>query len=164
MKRKVSILIIPHSEHRTRRITFAWRTIWVGLGALIIVLLAAGFFIYNAARISYRVAQLDYLVARNQELEARSKQIDELSNMLGAISQEGNKVKQMLGMEKTPPPVDLTSLVFEYKPVRASQIKISEEGAPFYFESPPTEGFIVSRGFSPDHPALDFAAPLGSPV
>lgn len=164
MKREVSFLIIPHSGGKVLKITLSRRNLWAVFGALAVLLIVAGGFIYNAARVSYRVAQLDYLLARNQELETRCAKIDELASTLATIEREGGGLKQMLGMEKTPPRVDLTSLVFKYRPERAAQVRLSEGGAPFYFESPPTEGFIISKGFSPEHQGIDFAAPPGSPV
>lgn len=163
MRREVSFLVIPHSGGKVLRITLSRRGLLAVVGGLGIFLLTAVGFIYNAARISYRVAQLDYLLARNQELEARCAKIDTLAAILAGIEREGAGLKRMLGMEKTPSKVDLTPLVFRYRPERAAQFGLREE-APFYFESPPTEEFVISKGFSPEHPGLDFAAPRGSPV
>ncbi len=66
----------------------------------------------------------------------------------------------MLGADKNPAPLELEDLQTEYKPYEQPPVVTSAKR----FQSAPTTGYIVSRGFTKTHEALDLAAQLGMPV
>ena len=166
LKREVSFVVIPHSTNRVRTKKLSVTALRIILGVAIAVVLGLGFIIYNSFRIHYQVAELHYLKARNQQLETRVGTIAEIEKKLARLEKEDSKIKRMLGVDKTPPPIDLTQLVFSYRPVSEMDTGGADSGAVNQFipTIPPTIDFVVSKSYSPEHPGIDLAAALGSPA
>ncbi len=168
VKREISFIVIPHSTSKiwTKKISLVALKIFLSVIALFVT--GLGFIIYNSFRIHYQVAELHYLKTRNRELETRVSKISEIEKMLARLDKEGLKIKRMLGIEKTPPALDLTQLVFSYRPFTTSPDTVpggdSTALDKFIPTVPPTVGFQVSRKFSAEHPGIDLAAAMGSPA
>lgn len=168
VKREVSFVVIPHTTDRvwTKKISFV--ALRIAVAAAVLVVVGLGFVIYNSFRIHYQVAELHYLKARNRELETRVSKITEIEKILARVDKQGLKIKRMLGVEKTPPALDLTQLVFTYRPFSAGPDTAAEgdSTAPQKYVPtvPPTVGFQVSQKFSAEHPGIDFAAAMGTPA
>jgi murein DD-endopeptidase MepM/ murein hydrolase activator NlpD len=168
LKREISFIVIPHSTDKVITKKFSLLTLRILLAVFAFVVAGLAFIVYNSFRIHYQVAELHYLKARNQELETRVSKISEIEKALGRLDKEGLKIKRMLGIEKNPPPIDLTQLVFSYRPVPPGSDTLpgsdSTAANQFIPTVPPTVGFVVSKKFSADHPGIDLAAVLGSPA
>ncbi len=182
MGKQITFMVVPHDGRNTitKKIPYwALTTILVLLiGFISMVLL----FILQMGNLYMKALRADALEKRNQQLEEEHAKLALLEQRLAEMEKTGNHLKVMLGIEKSPSPLDLSELA---KIGSQSESKSSEFGLPeneYLFtddiasflekrkreerRSPrglPLEGWI-SRRFSPDHPAVDIVAPLLTPI
>lgn len=127
--------------------------------AVIVIIVAVAAF--NYLRVYYRALEVEMLRRRNTELEQEFAKIEEIKRNLEIAEMNSQKIKVMLGIEKTPTPVQLT--LNEVKPNYSEQVNTyfeKEENIPSLL---PATGQI-SRNFTVGHEGIDIAAPRFSPI
>ncbi len=160
MKKEVEVIVTPLYKTKTYQKRFSiWQVRLTLIGAVLFLILA-GLGIYLLHYTNQQNIAIRYFYQRNFELESEAKKIGELQDKLKNLEIERQKIALMLGADKNPPPIDLNKLEENYTPYQEPQKSTSSS----VFQVAPTTGYILSRGFSPTHTGLDFAAQLGMPV
>ncbi len=160
MKKGYSILLISDDSSRSRQYFLSKKgIIIVGaiVGAILLVAIVAGL---NYATVYVRAMEVDMLRRRNSQLEKEFAKIEEIKEDLRVAEANNRKIKVMLGIEKTPEPVEpsIVDISPEYTDIEV--LKEMPENIPSLL---PTMGQI-SREFHPGHNGIDIAAPQFSPV
>ncbi|MBS4015308.1 MAG: peptidoglycan DD-metalloendopeptidase family protein [Candidatus Latescibacteria bacterium] len=160
MKKEIEIIITSLYKPKTfqRRLSLWQFRFIVMIGIVLLLLGGLGLFLLHYT--NQQNMSIHYLIEDNLRLEQENKKVTELQNRLNFLEAERAKIAIMLGADKNPPPLKLEDLQEEYKPYEKPEIITSTSR----FQSAPTTGYIISRGFSKAHEAVDFAAPLGMPV
>ncbi len=180
-KRYLNVLFVPHSRSRVVSKRVSYRVL-KGLGAISLLLLGGVVYLaYNYGHVYLRALKVEVLERRNLELEGEHKKIRRLERELAFLEEESSKVKSMLGIEKAPKMVDLSALLvtapeesaFGGREFPPSRVPSSPEMDTLFREQDrllraipslwPVKGW-VTRTYSPSHPALDIAAPVGAPI
>jgi murein DD-endopeptidase MepM/ murein hydrolase activator NlpD len=182
MGKQMTFMVIPHDGRKTitRRVPY-----WV-LGLVLVLLVGVisivSIFLVQMGSLYRKTLRVDALERRNQELERDHAKLTEIERQLAEIEKMGNDLMIMLGLEKSPPPLDLSELAELGSQLRSgpgefefpeSEYRFTEDIANFLElqksaerkipSGLPFEGWI-SRRFSTDHPAIDIAGPLLSPI
>lgn len=161
MKKGISIVIAQTNSLNS------WHVFISSLGLKIIAagaaLLLLGFVIaiVNYGRISYRAIEAEVLRQRNADIEREFGKLTEIKRHLEVVEHHNRQLRVMLGIDKTPPPVEPITgdAASGYRPD-------TDTAAPEPGTIPslmPTIGKI-SKYYSVVHQGLDFAAPLLTPV
>jgi murein DD-endopeptidase MepM/ murein hydrolase activator NlpD len=160
MIKGVSVVITPTSSTNSQHYFFTNRQLKLMLAGLIILAAAVVFAAVSYARVSYKALEAVSLKRRNQEIEKEFAKIMEIRKQLELAENETQKIKIMLGVEKTPIAVqpNLVNLNQNLNP--ADDSSAQSENIP---STLPTMGQI-SKKFGPDHEGVDIAAPLFAPV
>ncbi len=128
----------------------------IGLGVLI-------FLAVSYVPIYYRALQVEYFSRRNREIEEDFKALNELKNELSYMRRENARIRQMLGVERTPAPPTFDNAISAYAPGIAATAIAGGNGARSVPSITPTIGFI-SNDYQPNHRGVDIAAPLGAMI
>jgi murein DD-endopeptidase MepM/ murein hydrolase activator NlpD len=160
MIKGISIVVTPTSSQNARHFFFTnnqLKLILVGLIFLGAIIVWAAI---SYARVSYKALEAVALKRRNQEIEKEFAKILEIKKQLELAESETQKIKIMLGVEKTPLAVqpNLNNLNQNATPPEDSAAQ--SENIPSIL---PTMGQI-SKKFGADHEGVDIAAPLFAPV
>jgi murein DD-endopeptidase MepM/ murein hydrolase activator NlpD len=111
----------------------------------------------------YRMARLSYLEHRNRQLESEFARVTELRERIARLEEQERRFATMLGVDRTPPPVDWSSAPYDSSDMPAWVLAEAWGNRP----TPtviPLEGYVVSRGYREAHKGMDLAAQAGSPV
>ncbi len=162
-RREFTFLVSSNFSAKVFRRTLsasAVKVLLVLVGLLVVVLIAA---LVLAGSGVYRLARLSYLEFRNNQLETEFAKMSLLRQRLDRLEQENRKMAAMLGVELTPPPIDWSSVPFDSSalPEWAKEGEWGTRPVPVLV---PLEGYVVSRGFTETHTAIDLAAQSGTPV
>lgn len=179
-KRFLNLIFVPHSRSRVVSKQLSYRSLKV---FAILSLLLVGFVIVLAAnygRVYLKALKVEILERRNAELESQHRKIGQLEKEIAILREESAKVKAMLGLDKFPEMVDLSSSpAAEPEEVGvggeepSSPKGSSPEMASLFGEQERTLGTIpflfpvngwITRTYSPSYRAIDIAAPFGTPV
>jgi len=160
MIKGVSVVITPTSAKNARHYFFTNRQMKFMLAGLILIGLAVVFAAVSYARVSYKALEAVTLKRRNQEIEKEFAKILEIKRQLELAENETQKIKIMLGVEKTPIAVqpNLNNLNQSLNP--ADDSSAQSENIPSIL---PTMGQI-SKKYGTEHGGVDIAAPLFAPV
>jgi murein DD-endopeptidase MepM/ murein hydrolase activator NlpD len=112
---------------------------------------------------AFRLSRLSYLEHRNRALETEMSKVGVLRKQLVELQQQTRKMAAMLGVEKTPPPVDWDSVPYDSSAL-PEWVKGKAWGSQVTPAILPVEGYAVSQRFGTMHPGLDLAAKEGTPV
>ncbi|MGQ9678862.1 MAG: peptidoglycan DD-metalloendopeptidase family protein [bacterium] len=112
---------------------------------------------------AYRLSRTVYLTQRNRQLEKEFKKVTALKERLEFLENEREKLAKMLGVNLTPPPVDWQLGVPESASL-PEWVKNQPWGNNPVPVLAPVTGYVISRGASPEHMAVDLACQKGSPV
>ncbi|UCD06683.1 MAG: M23 family metallopeptidase [candidate division WOR-3 bacterium] len=160
MKKGFSILIVSDDSRRSRSYFLSRNFIIITgviVAAAILVVIIAGL---NYAAVSVRAMEVDMLRRRNAQLEKEFAKIEEIRENLQVAEANNRKIKVMLGIEKTPEPVEPSIVEISPHYTDIEVLKDMPENIPSLL---PTMGQI-SREFHPGHNGLDIAAPQFSPI
>jgi len=176
-RKEVTFVLVPNYQNKsyTKTISlFLLRTILV---LVVVFIVGLGVLSLLTTRFYYRLLKLNYLNRRYAELEKEHAKIQSLKDKLAQLEQESEKIKNMLGVDKTPPPVDFVSLKGNYQPAApekpartekaTSEILTSQAKKTKFHFIPiqiPLSNYVVSKGFSITHQGIDLVASLGSKV
>jgi len=161
MKSGYSVVITTTDSGTTKYffISKKWLKIILSLAVLVIIIII--FLAINYSRIYYQALETVILKHRNAEIEREFAKLQEIKKNLEIAEMNNQKLRVMLGIEKTPSTVE--PLISEVNPSYSDKMNIrinKKENIPSLL---PTMGH-VSRTFSPDHQGVDIAAPRFSPV
>jgi hypothetical protein len=110
-----------------------------------------------------RLGRLSLLEHRNRELEAEFAKVKALRQRLVLLEQQCRKMETMLGIEKTPSPVNWDSASADSQGLPV-WLKGKVWGTQLSPTLVPVENFAVSRRDAGEHEAVDLAAQEGAPV
>lgn len=178
MKRKeITLVVIPNYQSKSYTKTFSLRTIKFLFVLLMILIIGLGAAIFIASRFYYQLLKIGYLTRRNAQLEAEYTRLQLLKERLTQLELESQKIKNMLGVDKSPPKIDFLSLAEtelaaviditkpssdSISPELANQLK--NERIRYIPSQPPLSNYVISRRFDSTHTGIDLVAPLGTPV
>lgn len=160
MKKGYSVLIVSDDSSRSKNIFFSKKFILIAgavLATILLVTIIAGL---NYAAVYVRAMEVDMLRRRNLQLEKEFAKIEEIRENLQVAEANNQKIKVMLGIEKTPEPVEPSIVDINPNYTDIEVFKDMPENIPSLL---PTMGQI-SREFHPGHNGIDIAAPQFSPV
>ncbi|UCD20321.1 MAG: M23 family metallopeptidase [candidate division WOR-3 bacterium] len=160
MKKGYSVLIVSDDSKRSKHYFISKKNLRI-LGlvsiALLLVIVIAGL---NYSLVYVRALEVGMLRRRNAELEEEFSKIEEIRENLRLAEANNQRIKVMLGIEKTPELVE--PVVTETRP-HYTDIEVLKEIPENIPSLLPTMGQI-SRDFGPGHFGIDIAAAQFSPV
>jgi murein DD-endopeptidase MepM/ murein hydrolase activator NlpD len=160
MKKGISIVVSSTGSGNSRHIFLPSIWLKVILAGAIIAGLVVIVGILNYAALSYRALEAEILKKRNAEIEFEFSKLQEIKRNLEIAEADNQKLKFMLGIEKSPVPVEpVTEKTNNIPIVNADTLK-EKENIPSLL---PTIGQISKR-FDESHTGIDIAAPIFSPV
>jgi len=112
---------------------------------------------------AYRLSRLSYLEQRNRQLEAEFTKVVALRKQLDQVEEQSQKMATMLGIEKTPAPVNWDSFPSDSQAL-PEWLKGKAWGSEMVPKLVPLEEYAVSQRAKDTHLAIDLAAAEGSPV
>lgn len=112
---------------------------------------------------TYRLSKLSYLERRNRQLEGEFAKVTALRKKLVQVEEQSRKMAAMLGVDKTPAPVNWDSVPLDSQAL-PEWLKGKVWGTQMVPRMVPVEGYAVSQRASDQHPAIDLASPAGAPV
>lgn len=131
------------------------------LSGLIIVFIATAIYLVSMyGRVYYLALQCRRFQKANEELKISTNNLNELKKELRISENLRKKISDLLGIEKIPAPINLEIALERKKDESRNIVDVKRRDVPSIL---PVRGFI-SQGFSPEHPAIDIAAPLGTPI
>ena len=160
MKKGYSVLIVSDDSSRSRHYFLSRRYIFMAGAIIVGLLLIAIVAGLNYTAVYVRAMEVDMLRRRNNQLEKEFAKIVEIREHLRVAEANNRKIKVMLGIEKTPEPVEPTIVEISPNYTDIEVLKDMPENIPSLL---PTMGQI-SREFSLGHYGIDIAAPQFSPV
>ncbi len=112
---------------------------------------------------TYRLSRLSYLERRNRTLEAEFTKVVALRRQLEQVEAQSRKMATMLGVEKTPAPVNWDSFPVDSQAL-PGWVKDKVWGSQLVPKLVPIDDYAVSQRATEPHPAVDLAAEAGAPV
>ncbi len=175
--KEVTFVVIPNYQSKKYSKTFSLTTFRLLLVLFIILILALASGVFLSSRFYYQMLRLNYLTRRNVQLEAEYAKLQSLKERLVKLEEESQKIRNMLGVDKTPATIDYLSLTGDdeetpvttekgsknlLSPELASQLK--KEKVQYVPTELPITNYVISKGFDLTHTGVDLVAPLGTPV
>ncbi len=153
------------SNYSTNSLRFSL-PLWVvrllgGIACLLALLVVASLVIVLTG--AYRLSRLAYLENRNRQLEVEFAKVTSLRKQLAQVQNQSRKMATMLGIEKTPAPVDWDSVPFDSQAL-PEWLKGKVWGVEPVPRVAPVEEYAVSQRVKEGHSAIDLAAADGAPV
>jgi murein DD-endopeptidase MepM/ murein hydrolase activator NlpD len=133
----------------------------MGLGGFLALLVVASLVMVVTG--AFRLSKLSYVEHRNRELESEMAKVGILRKQLVDLGQQTRKMAAMLGVEKTPPPVDWDSVPYDSSAL-PEWVKGKTWGSQMEPVLVPVEGYAVSQRLAGAHEGIDLAAKEGTPV
>jgi len=160
MKKGYSILITPDDSTNSRHYFFGKKSIFLLSVIIISVVVIAIIAAFSYTSVYVKAMEVEVLRRRNAQLEKEFAKVEEIREALQIAEANNRKIKVMLGIEKTPEPVEpsITEISPNYSEIQV--LTGLQENIPSLL---PTMG-QVSRDFGPGHYGIDIAAPQFSPV
>jgi murein DD-endopeptidase MepM/ murein hydrolase activator NlpD len=112
---------------------------------------------------AYRLSRLSYLERRNRTLETEFTKVVSLRRQLDQVQEQSRKMATMLGIERTPAPVNWDSVPLDSQAL-PEWVKGKAWGSEMVPKLVPVEGYAVSQPAKEGHLAVDLAAADGAPV
>ncbi|MEO0184229.1 MAG: M23 family metallopeptidase [candidate division WOR-3 bacterium] len=138
----------------SKKVFFSFVTLFL----VLLVFLVLGLVKYGT--LSYRIIELEILRKQNADMQREFGKLETIKKKLELAEAENQKIRMMLGIDKTPAEVSpsINEVENQYEKEMNNQGKI--ENLPYLL---PVIGQI-SRKFSEEHKGIDIAGPLYSPV
>jgi murein DD-endopeptidase MepM/ murein hydrolase activator NlpD len=153
------------SNYSTNSLRFSLR-LWVvrllaGVAAFLALLVIASLVMVLAG--TYRLSRLAQLERRNRTLEVEFAKVVALRKQLEQVEEESRKMATMLGVEKTPTPVNWDSVPLDSQSL-PGWVKGQTWGTQLVPKLVPVDDYAVSQRAKEGHLAVDLAAADGAPV
>jgi len=161
MKKGYSILITSSDSGNSKHLFLSrmWFMVIMSLIIIVLVIIIVAASTYTS--VYYRALEAQMLKRRNAEIEREFAKIEEIKRNLEIAEMNNEKLKVMLGIEKTPAIAE--PIITEANANYTDEINIYIEKDMNIPSLLPTMGKI-SRNYSPAHTGIDIAAPRFSPV
>jgi len=153
------------SNYSTNSLRFSvplWMARLLGAVACLLALLVVASLVMVLTG-TYRLSKLSYLERRNRQLEGEFAKVTALRRQLVQVEEQSRKMAAMLGVDKTPAPVNWDSVPLDSQAL-PEWLKGKVWGTQMVPRMVPVEGYAVSQRAGDQHPAIDLAAPAGAPV
>jgi len=160
MKKGYSIVVSTTDSSRSRYLFISKRLLAVMLSLAIALLVIVIIAIISYSRVYYQALQTEMLKYRNAQIEKEFAKMEKIVENLRLAEMDNQKIKVMLGIEKTPSPIDPNATADKDYSNNVNIFLGAENNIPSLL---PTKGQI-SRDFGPGHEGIDIAAPQFSPV
>jgi len=155
-----SIIISSTSSQNSKSFFIAkWKISFI-LFALLVTLGAVVLATVNYGSLYYRALKAKNFQQRYEEMEREFTKISEIKQNLAIAEMKNEKIKKMLGVDKTPAPAQPKITSANSNPAIRPQIYPENENIPSLM---PTIGEI-SKKFGIGHSGIDIASPQFSPV
>jgi len=162
-RKEVSVIIAGNYSANSLRLTLPlWLVRLLIAAAALLILLAAASLVMVLAG-TYRLGRFAYLERRNQQLEAEFVKVTALRKELERVEEQSRKMAAMLGIEKTPPPVDWDSVPLDSAGL-PEWVRGNAWGGKPVPTLVPVESYAISQRAAGQHEGVDLAAKEGSPV
>jgi murein DD-endopeptidase MepM/ murein hydrolase activator NlpD len=161
MRKGYSILITSTDSGSSRHFFLSKKLLSALLTLLIIIIVVIVINLISYSRIYYRAMEAEALRRRNAQIEEEFTKLERIKEHLAMAEMDNQKIKIMLGIEKSPSPVE--PIAYEENPDLSKNIDHYVENDDNIPSLLPTIGHI-SKNFGPGHEAIDIAAPRLSPV
>lgn len=102
MEKKLSIVVVPHDNARTRNYSLSYRLLYTLVTLLTILALVIVLFVATYARVLYTARKARKLEREKQKLLSQVAQIDSLKGEMVRIEAMSIQIKKMLGVELSP--------------------------------------------------------------
>lgn len=176
-KKQVTLLLIPGDSGRSIRKKVSYSTIYTVLTIAVLSLATFTFMAINYSRVYYKALRAEILERRNLKLEEQWRKITRIEKDLALLRRTDEKIRKMLGAERSPARPELGSPGIAALPEQmetpfggATPVKAqgeTSESTTILLEEIPTlwpaRGWLT-RPFSADHSGIDIAAPTGTPI
>jgi len=161
MKKGYSIVVTATDSGRSKYLFLPRKWIKPIFAVIAVIVVAILIAVFSYSRVYYQALQSVMIRRRNAEMEQEFAKLQEIKRNLDVAEMNNRRLKIMLGIEKTPPPVEpvIDEVTSEYSE-KIDIIARREENVPSLL---PTRGEI-SQDFGPTHQGIDIAAPRFSPV
>lgn len=163
LRKEITVLIFGNYTPNSVRFSIPLglvRLIVVFFGIVVLVVLWTLVMTFSGA---YRFSRLIYLTQRNRQLEEEFKKVSMLKERLGFLENEREKMAKMLGVDLTPEPVDWEGSSFDSFAL-PEWVKKQPWGSHPIPVLVPVSNYYISRLPTPEHLAIDLAAPKNSPI
>jgi murein DD-endopeptidase MepM/ murein hydrolase activator NlpD len=161
MKKGYSIVVTSTDSDSSKHLFLSKRSLILFLTLVVVVIIILIAAVVSYSRIYYKALQAEMLQRRNEKIEKEFTKIGDIVENLKSAELNNRKIKLMLGIEKTPEPVEPS--VDEVPAEHYDRISLYLDEKDNIPSLLPTIGQI-SRTFGPGHGGIDIAAPRFSPV
>ena len=177
VRKEITLVAVPNYQNQSYSKTLSLTVFRILLVVIIISIIGLGVAIFMTTRFYYQMLKINYLTRRNAQLENEYSKLQTLKERLVKLEEESQKIKNMLGVDKSPPKVDFLSLSESemqaptettksnknlLPPELADQLK--KEKVQYMPAQAPLVNYVISKGFDLNHTGIDLVAPLGTPV
>ncbi len=176
-QKEITFVAIPNYQNKSYSKTFSLATFRILLILLVIIIIGMGSALFLTTRFYYQMLRLNYLIRRNAQLEAEYSKMQQLKERLLRLEEESQKIKNMLGVDKSPTPIDFLSLTDEEEAALAETTKSSKnlispelakqlkrEEIQYIPTQSPLVKYVISKEFSENHTGVDLVASTGTPI
>jgi murein DD-endopeptidase MepM/ murein hydrolase activator NlpD len=176
-RKEITLVAVPNYQNKSYSKTLSLTVFRILLVVLIISIIGLGVAIFMTTRFYYQMLKINYLTRRNAQLENEYSKLQTLKERLVKLEEESQKIKNMLGVDKSPPKVDFLSLSESEMPGPTETIKstknllppelanqLKKEKVQYVPAQAPLANYVISKGFDLNHTGVDLVAPLGTPV
>lgn len=160
MKKGYSIVFSSTDSTTSRHLFLSKKAFYAAVFILSFVLLLIILGIVKYSAISYRIIELEVLKRRNAEMEKEFSKLETIKKTLEIAQVENQKIKTMLGIDKSPSEVTPSIEKTENKYDNRLNDSKRDENLPHLL---PVIGQI-SQKFNETHKGIDIAAPMYSPI
>jgi murein DD-endopeptidase MepM/ murein hydrolase activator NlpD len=153
------------SNYSTNSLRFSvplWMARVLGAVACLLALLVVASLVMALAG-TYRLGRLSVLERRNRQLEVEFTKVKALRQRLEEVEEQSRKMAAMLGIEKTPAPVNWDSVPLDSQAL-PEWLKGKVWGTQMVPRMVPVEEYAVSQRAKDPHQGIDLAAAEGAPV
>ncbi len=160
MKKGFSIVFTSTDASVSHHIFLSKKLFFTVLILFLIVIIFLVFGLIKYGTLSYRMIELELLKRRLTEMEKEFSKLETIKKKLELSEAENQRIKTMLGIDKTPsvviPVMDKVESKFEKNLTEEASVENLPSLLPVIGQ--------ISRKFDETHKGIDIAAPLYSPV
>lgn len=160
MKKGYSIVFSATNSTTSRHVFISKKIFFIlaFIFSLILIFVIFGLVKYSA--LSYRIIEMELLRRHNAEMKKEFGKLETIKKKLEIAQAENQKIKVMLGIDKSPAEVTPSIEQIEEKYEKELNNLKKDENLPHLLPVPGQ----ISRKFTEEHKGIDIAAPMYSPI